>query len=239
MKIIMCMAGRGSRFHGSGYQRPKPLIEVLGEPMFLQAVRSIENMVYSQIIFIALAEHQQMFDMRSKIQTRFQSKGTLILIPEVTAGQLCTVLMAKELINSEESVLIISSDTIVQSTLRTDIENMEINCEGLISVANMPGDRWSFAKTDETGKVVEVAEKHRISDNASTGLYYFSNGKKFVQRAEKLIADQKTTKGEYFIMPLYQQYINAGEYIGISVAAQMWDLGTPDSLTHFLMNQSK
>lgn len=237
MKVIMSMAGRGSRFNGSGYNKPKPLIEVQGKPMFLHALKSIDGLDFSSIIFIALQEHQEIYDIQNYIQQYVKFKNELVLIPQVTEGQLCTVLCAKDLINTDEDILIISSDTIVESSFGTDIKNKAKNCAGLISTANMPGDRWSFAKTNENGQVIEVTEKIRISENASTGLYYFSNGKKFVERGEKLISDKKTTRGEYFIMPLYQEYINEGEYIGISKATQMWDLGTPESLSSFLSAQ--
>ncbi len=237
MKVIMPMAGRGSRFLVSNYNRPKPLIEVFGKPMFIHALKSLENVSFNQIIFIALIEHQVSFDLNSIIESEIKIKSELLLISEVTEGQLCTALIAKELINTDEDILIISADTIVESDIGNDIKVKSADCEGIISVANMLGDRWSFAKTNSMGNVIEVTEKLRISDNASTGLYYFSNGKKFVDRAEKMIADKKTTKGEYFIMPLYRDYIDAGENIRLSNASRMWDLGTPESLHEFLVNE--
>lgn len=231
------MAGRGSRFLGSDYNRPKPLIEVFGKPMFIHALKSLENIRFTQIIFIALREHQESYDLNGIIESEVKMKSELLLIPDITEGQLCTVLIAKEIINTDEEILIISADTIVKSDIGYDIKYKSTDCEGIISVANMLGERWSFAKANPIGKVIEVTEKRRISDNASTGLYYFANGKKFVSRAQKMIADKKTTQGEYFIMPLYQDYIDAGEDIRLSYASQMWDLGTPESLNEFLLNE--
>lgn len=96
----------------------------------------------------------------------------------------------------------------------------------------MSGDRWSFVKTDDNGTVTEVAEKIRISDYASTGIYYFSNVKLFVSEAEQMTINKEKTKGECYIIPLYQKYIKKGLKVLISIAEHMIDMGTPESLSY-------
>src|SRR5690606_27192673 len=105
---------------------------------------------------------------------------------------------------------------------------------GIISVADMPGDRWSFARTDENGRVVEVAEKVRISNQASTGLYYFASGRELLAVADEMIANGEKTRGEYYVMPVYQKYIARGRPVTVSPATAMWDMGTPEALATFL-----
>jgi len=237
MIVIMPMAGRGSRFEGSGYKKPKPLIEVLGKPMFCWAIESIKNIDFHKIIIISLEEHENNYHVKDIIKNNIEKNIKLILLPDVTEGQLATVLSAKNFIDDGEDILIISSDTIVVSSISEDILNKDKDCKGLISVADMEGDRWSFAKTDEGGKVIQVTEKIKISDHASTGIYYFTDGKDFINRAEKIIENCEKTRGEYYVMPVYQKYIDEGKFIGISKADEMWDLGTPDALNLFLSKQ--
>jgi UDP-N-acetylglucosamine diphosphorylase / glucose-1-phosphate thymidylyltransferase / UDP-N-acetylgalactosamine diphosphorylase / glucosamine-1-phosphate N-acetyltransferase / galactosamine-1-phosphate N-acetyltransferase len=237
MKVILPMAGRGSRFEGSGFTMPKPLIPVLDKPMFLWALESLQNTSYSELIIIALKEHEEQYHLSKIIFNYLGEAATLLLLDNVTEGQLCTVLAAKKYINSEEDILIISSDTIVKSDLNSTIKNKSNSCKGIISVANMPGDRWSFASVDAQGRVDKVAEKTRISNHASTGLYYFTNGDTFIKIAEEMIANKEKTKGEYYIIPVYQKYIDNGWEVTISEASAMWDLGTPDALQEFLRSQ--
>lgn len=231
------MAGRGSRFEGSGFTMPKPLIPVLDKPMFIWALESLQNIPYSELIIIALKEHEVQYHLSKIIFNYLGGATTLLLLDNVTEGQLCTVLAAKKHIDSAEDILIISSDTIVTSNLGSTIKNKSKDCKGIISVADMPGDRWSFARVDARGRVDKVAEKTRISNNASTGLYYFSNGDTFIQVAEEMIANKEKTKGEYYIIPVYQKYIDKGWEVTISEASAMWDLGTPDALQEFLKKQ--
>jgi UDP-N-acetylglucosamine diphosphorylase / glucose-1-phosphate thymidylyltransferase / UDP-N-acetylgalactosamine diphosphorylase / glucosamine-1-phosphate N-acetyltransferase / galactosamine-1-phosphate N-acetyltransferase len=234
MIVVLPMAGRGSRFDGHGYAEPKPLIPVQGVPMFVKSLESLAACTYSRLVIVAQRQHELEFGI-SKLVEEFQLPNTsLVLIDGVTKGQLCTVLAAKEFLDTDEGVLIMGSDTIVRSEIGADIKHKASDCKGIISVANMPGDRWSFAAVDDDGRVCAVAEKERISPHASTGMYYFSNAREFVRYSEEMIANKETTRGEYYVIPVYQKMIARGERVNISQATEMWDLGTPESLKDYL-----
>jgi UDP-N-acetylglucosamine diphosphorylase / glucose-1-phosphate thymidylyltransferase / UDP-N-acetylgalactosamine diphosphorylase / glucosamine-1-phosphate N-acetyltransferase / galactosamine-1-phosphate N-acetyltransferase len=230
MKVVMPMAGRGSRYANQGFSEPKPFINILGRPIFSWAMQSLRGVDFDELIVILLKDHESYIN---KFKDQFPSSTRYILIDEVTDGQLCTVLAAKEMLQDwVRDLLIISSDTLVVSNLGVDIRN-RTECEGLISVASLPGDQWSFARTDNEGKVVAVSEKVRISESASTGLYYFRNTANFLQLADEMVTNQEKTRGEFYVMPLYQKYIDRGYYIGVSNADEMWDLGTPEASKAF------
>jgi len=231
MKVVVPIAGRGLRFDSENYQVPKPLIEIQGQPMIYWALKSLEGMTYSDIIFVCLKEHEEQFKV-SGIINQYDKNAVIHFIDEVTEGQLCTVLTAKEYFNHDEPLLIISSDTWVEGNLEKDIED-NANCAGIISVANIPGNMWSFARVGANGLVDMVAEKERISNWASTGIYYFSSGKELVQFGEQMVAGNERTKGEFYVIPVYQKMIDAGMEIRISVAGEMWDMGTPEAKKEF------
>ena len=233
MNVVVPMAGRGFRFADRGVETPKPLISVAGRPMIAWALQSLAGLSYRQIIFMALAEHEACHRVSILLHSLTGLSAQVILLDGVTEGQLCTVLAAREFISGDEDLLIASSDTYVVSNLAQDIARRPADCRGIISVADVPGDRWSFARTDEGGRVVEVTEKVRISNHASTGLYYFANGREFVAVAEEMIRNGEKTRGEYYVIPVYQKYIQRGWRVGISVASEMWDMGTPEALSRF------
>lgn len=230
MKIIVPMAGRGARFAEHGYTTPKPFIPVNGQPMISRALGSIADIPYSERIIIALAEHEHAYQVTRLAQALLGAETRVILLPAVTEGQLVTVLAARDFINTDEDVLIVAADTVVESALAADIAGKHPACRGIISVANMPGDRWSFARVDSDGRVVEVAEKSRISDHASTGMYYFSSGRELVSIGEAMIRNGEKTRGEYYVIPVYQKLIDQGQRVDISVASAMWDMGNPEAL---------
>lgn len=233
MNVVVPIAGRGSRFISQGVTTPKPLIRVAGKRTVEWGLKSIENIVSPNLIFVALREHDRKFGITRVLMELTGGTAKIFLLDDVTEGQACTVLAAHSIIDSEQDLLIISPDTYVVSNIQDDICNRPQECAGIVSVADLPGDRWSFAKTDENGYVIDVAEKTRISNHAGTGLYYFSKGWQFVDLAEKMIENQEKTRGEYYVMPLYKKFIEAGHLILTSRATEVWDMGNPQALREF------
>jgi dTDP-glucose pyrophosphorylase len=233
MNIVVPMAGRGARFAERGVQTPKPLISVLGRPMVAWALQSLQGVACQRLIFVTLREHEQHFQVTSLLRDLVSSPIEVVILDNVTEGQVCTVLAARQWIDSDDDLLIASADTYVVSNLGEDIARRKPETAGLISVADLPGERWSFARTDADGQVVEVAEKVRISNHASTGLYYFSSGRQFVAVADAMIRNQEKTRGEYYVIPVYQKYIQNGWQVGLSAAQEVWDMGNPEALAEF------
>ena len=95
MLLIIPMAGRGSRYANEGYNTPKPLVEIAGKPMVYHAFQSVKNVPYTKLIFIALKEHEIQYGVSNILKKYISQDFELILIDEVTEGQLCTVLKAK------------------------------------------------------------------------------------------------------------------------------------------------
>ena len=121
MKIIIPMAGRGSRFAKHDVETPKPLVPVAGRPMVAWAFESIKDIPHTQVVFIALQEHESTYGVTELLKNLAGPAAEVILIPEVTEGQLCTVLAARPFIEDDEDLLIAGSDTYVRSPLAGDI----------------------------------------------------------------------------------------------------------------------
>ena len=57
MKVVITMAGRGTRFQEAGVTKPKHEIMVKGEPMFNWAMRSLEAFFDEEFIFVTQSDH--------------------------------------------------------------------------------------------------------------------------------------------------------------------------------------
>lgn len=229
------MAGRGQRFASRGYERPKPLIEVGGKPMFSWALQSLRGLPISRLLIVALQEHEEKFGLSRlfRVHCDLPVSPDFVFLPDITEGQLCTVMAAEKYFEDQHPLLIAASDSLVVSQLAKDISSQPENSAGLISVANLPGDRWSFTRINQEGRVLEVAEKVRISDYASTGIYFFSRCDVFSYYARQILENQEKTKGEYYVIPVYQKMIDSGLWVGVSHASEMWDMGTPEAKSAF------
>ncbi len=100
MKVVVPMAGRGSRFSQRGIDLPKPLIPVAGRPMVAQALDSLTEIDYSDILFVVLREHEEQYNVSRTLRTMIGERATFVFLADVTEGQLCTVLAAREFIDS-------------------------------------------------------------------------------------------------------------------------------------------
>lgn len=152
----------------------------------------------------------------------------------VTEGQACTVLSAREFINNEDPLLIYNADTSCRTDLEPTLPLLPPGVTGLLGVFHAEGERWSFARVDEDGRVVETAEKRRISPWATTGLYYFKSGSVFVRHAEHMIERLDRVNGESFIAPVYNYLIAASLDVRINVAEEVGVMETPEDLNRFV-----
>ena len=234
MNIVIPMAGRGSRFARIGVDVPKPLIDVLGRPMYAWATGSLPLELARRVIFICLDEHLRHRALAEDIRARYERwRPEIIPLSEVTEGQACTVLKAAASIDNDEPLLIYNADTYCRTGLSRRLLDLPPQVAGLIGVFQAPGDKWSFARADANGRVVEVAEKRRISEWASTGLYYFRRGSDFVRHARAMIGDDERINGEFYVAPVYNRLIGAGAEVYLDPAEEVWALGTPEDLQHF------
>jgi uncharacterized circularly permuted ATP-grasp superfamily protein len=95
--------------------------------------------------------------------------------------------------------------------------------------------KWSYARTDKSGKVLETAEKKVISENATVGIYYFKRGADFVKAAEAMIHKNIRTNGEFYVCPTYNELLLEGKIIFIDEisADKMHGMGSPEDLATF------
>jgi dTDP-glucose pyrophosphorylase len=224
------MAGRGTRFSNFGYTTPKPFIDINDKPMFIWALKSLEGLHITKLIIIVLEEHIIQYNLEFFLQKYCLYPYKIISLKSVTEGQLCTVMAAEPHVNNNENILIISSDTLVITEINNIINDDNSSADGIIStMISEIGNNWSFVKLDELGNVIEVAEKNRISNFISTGLYYFKSSKTFFKYAHQLIDLNIRVNGEFYIIPVYELLLKNNLKVKIANSLQMWDMGNPEA----------
>ena len=111
MKVLIPMAGAGSRFEKAGYTFPKPLIEVDGKPMIQVIVENLN--IDAQHIFIVQKEHYEKYNLQYLLNL-IAPGCEIVQVDGVTEGAACTTLLAKEFINNDEPFLTANSDQFVE-----------------------------------------------------------------------------------------------------------------------------
>lgn len=235
MNVLIPMAGAGSRFEKAGYTFPKPLIEVGNKPM-IQVV--IENLsIKANYIFVVQKSHREKYNL--DVLLNLLTPGCKIVeVDGITEGAACTALLAKEYINNDDPLFFANSDQYVEWESSEFMYKMqETDADGGIVTFRSTHPKWSFAKVDESGFVIEVAEKNPISDLATVGYYYWKHGSDFVKYAEEMISANVRVNSEFYVCPVFNHAIADGKKIRTYDAQKMWGLGTPEDLQVFLQNE--
>lgn len=114
-------------------------------------------------------------------------------------------------ISDKESLIIFNIDTFRPNfSLPTCFDREKI--DGYLEVFEADGEQYSFVlPSDETlCKVAKTAEKQRISNLCSSGLYYFRKSKDFTDIFRTMQAKGDVTKKEFYIAPMYNYLIEKG-----------------------------
>jgi len=237
LNIVIPMAGKGSRFQEAGYAFPKPLIDINGETMIEVVVRNLKPQGDHRFIFICQREHYEKYDLHNVLKNATSNNFEVIQLNGITQGAACTVLTAAQYIDNNDEVLMANSDQFIEFNINDFIkESRKGDKDGLIMTFKASHPKWSYARVDNAGKVLEVAEKKVISDKATVGVYYFKKGSDFVKGAQAMIHKDIRHNNEFYVCPVYNELIlNGGKiYINNIEAGKMHGLGTPEDLDIFL-----
>jgi hypothetical protein len=236
MKILIPMAGEGSRFAKEGYTFPKPLIDVNGKPM-IQVV--VENLDFdAEYIFLVRKEHLQTYSGLEKTLHRITNgRFKIVEVDGLTEGAACTALLAKEYINTDDDLLIANSDQVMEySSENFLLIKSFTDVDGILFSFKAVHPKWSFVKTNSRGVVTEVAEKNPISDIATCGIYWYRKGSDFVKAAEGMIQKNIRVNNEFYIAPVYNEMIKEGATLVPFFVDKMHGIGTPEDLNFYLKN---
>lgn len=232
MKLIMPMAGQGSRFDEVGYDLPKPLIPVGDVPMFVHVERCI-GLEFDERIFIVRKEH----DLRSRV-LEWYPDAHIIELDYLTEGTACTILTAREHYEDGSSIFVSNCDQHIE----WDVEHAESimnNPDNSGMIPNFYCDdgskKWSYAMVDDRQNIKRVAEKDPISNWATVGYYWWRDGTQFIESAERMIQANDRVNNEFYTCPTFNytlQLQGIGNIKHMEVDA-MQGLGTPEDLKEY------
>jgi len=234
MNILIPMAGAGSRFKDVGYQLPKPLIDVNGKPMIQRVVENLG--INGKYIFVVRQEHCEKYNIKALLK-KIAPNCEIVTTDGLTQGQACSALLASEYIDSSEPLLIVNSDNYflwdTENFLHT-VQHPDVEGAIFTFKDSSGSTNWSYARVDDDGNVLEIAEKKAISDNALAGAFYWRRGSEFVKYTHQMIEKNSRVNNEFYIAPVFNEAIEDAKQIKNYTIYDMKSMGTPTELNSFL-----
>jgi bifunctional N-acetylglucosamine-1-phosphate-uridyltransferase/glucosamine-1-phosphate-acetyltransferase GlmU-like protein len=244
---LLPLAGRGSRFTKVGYKDPKPLIEVSGKPMIIQATSSLPKT--NEHIFVTLAEHLENYPLEALLNKEY-AKANVISVNEVTDGQAITCSLGLKGVDQNLSLLIAATDNgmIYNHAKFQELINDE-SVDGIIftfrhhSSSSKNPEMYGWVKSDNNNNAVSVSIKTPISDNpyedqAIVGTFWFKKVNYFHLGLKNLLEKNIRVNGEYYVDSLMGELMELGLNIKIFEVNDYICWGTPDDYETFVYWQS-
>lgn len=223
MKIIIPMAGRGSRLRPHTLTTPKPLIPIAGKPIVHRLVEDIAKVCSEKIEEIAFVIGDFGAEVEADliaIAEKLGAKGTIChqLEPLGTAH---SIWMAKEVL--EGPVVVAYADTLFRADFKLDMES-----DGVVWVKQVENpSAFGVVKLDENEVITDFVEKPKefVSDLAIIGIYFFSDGQKLYKEIEYIIDNNITVGGEYQLTDALENMRAKGDKFTLGKVDEWMDCG--------------
>ena len=224
MKVIIPVAGFGSRMRPHTNTRPKPLLSVAGKTAVAFILEELEKLDVSEVIFIT-GHLKEKFEDYARENFKFNMRFIEQTSINGTAG---AVLLAEEFIT--EPVMIIFVDTVFDADLSL-IKHLGENEAGIIWVKEVEDYKRFGVCVLENGYLKKIVEKpsEPISKLANIGLYYMKDYKLMLEGIHHVFNTNKMMKGEYFLTDAFEYMVEHGAKIICPPVAGWYDIGKPET----------
>jgi len=195
MKIIVPMAGRGSRLRPHTLTIPKPLLPIAGKPIVQRLVEDITKVCGEPVDEIAFIIGDFGTEVEKNLIAVAESLGAKgsIYYQEEALGTAHAILCAKDSLKGK--VVVAFADTLFKADFK-----LNSDAEGIIWVNQIDDPRaFGVVKLDENNIITDFVEKPQefVSDLAIIGIYYFKDGAYLKNELQYLIDNDIKEKGEY------------------------------------------
>lgn len=226
MKVIIPVAGRGTRLQPHTFSKPKPLVTVAGKPVLGHILDKLSGLGAEEVIFITGYLGEQIEDY---VQRNYAFKARYVEQTELK-GQAHAIRLAKPYLDGP--VLIIFVDTIFEADLA---KLKDVRSDGVIYVHEVSDPRrFGVVTLNEQGYINRFVEKPEtpVSNLAVIGLYYIKDSRHLCDCIDELIRRDIQTKGEYFLADALQLMVNDGACLEAWTVDVWEDCGTPEAVLH-------
>jgi len=225
MKVIMPMAGKGTRLLPLTKRVPKPLVNVAGRPVMdyvMDALRRAGQLEELIIITGHLKEKVEAYVRKNyDIPARFIEQKVL----DGTAG---AVNLARPYVDGP--VIVIFVDTLFDADLSI-VKNSKD--DGIIWTKEVEDyQRFGVVVTDKQGYMTKIVEKPStpISRRANIGLQYVRDWRTLFDGIEHVLKSPPGKGGEFYLTDAFQYMVDKGKKLFVSEVGGWYDCGKVDTL---------
>ena len=226
LKIVIPMAGWGTRMRPHTWSKPKPLVSVAGKTSLehvmdmFKTLPDPENVEYIFILGPYLGEMQ----VPSFIKENYPQLKAHYVVQHEMKGQSHALALSREFLRGP--MIVCFSDTLME----TDFSFLGKEAsDGVAWVMPVPDPRrFGVAEVNNEGWVTRFIEKPQSLDNnlVVVGCYYFKSSEKLLAAIDEQMERGIMLKGEYFLTDTITVMIEHGAKVRTNEISTWLDTGT-------------
>ncbi len=207
MNILILAAGLSS-VDTLDNSYPFCLTELDGIPLIERLIEGCQSIGEDIRFIVALREVDIQRYHLDNVVSLLAPDAKILRIRDMTKGAACTALLAAEYIDSDDELLILNGNELLDvdfPTVLGSFRQKKLDA-GVVTFPSVH-PRYSYVRLSSEGLVVEAAEKNPISRMATVGFYWFFHGQDFVRAAQNMIRKDASIGGLYYICPSLNEVI--------------------------------
>jgi glucose-1-phosphate thymidylyltransferase len=224
MKVIIPLAGKGTRLRPHTHVVPKPMLKVAGRPVMSYVMDDVQRLGnVEQVVYIT-------GHLKDKVEAYARATydiPSVFIEQAVQDGTAGAVALAKPYV--DQPVMIIFVDTIFDADLDIVKDSTD---DGIIWTKEVEDyQRFGVVVTDANGHMTKIVEKPKepISKRANIGLYYIRNWQLLYEGIDHVLTTAPN-KGEWYLTDAFQYMIDHGAKIRVVDVEGWYDAGQLETL---------
>lgn len=224
MKVIIPVAGAGTKLRPHTYTQPKPLIPLAGKTILSFIIDQFLENGQNDFIFIIgyLGEK-----IKNYVEEHYPHINSTFVVQEERSGTGHAIYLVKDHVGEDEEILIVYGDTICDYSLAEVIASKK----SLVGVKKVDHPQlFGVVELSADGKVTNVVEKPKIpkSNLALVGIYKIIESKAIFKIIEEELS--KNEIEEYHFTDVLDEFVHKGFEVGIFHVNNWFDCGKKETL---------
>ncbi len=225
MKVIIPLAGFGTRMRPHTWSRAKALLNVAGNTVIGHLLDQMADITQEEVIFIVGYKGDQI---EAWIREHYPHLDSHFVEQKELLGQAHALWLCRDYMDGE--VVVAFGDGIVNAEYA---EMPEPDADIVMLVQEVEDPRkFGVVVVDENNVVTQLIEKPPTMEHklAIAGVHWFKNGRSLANALDTVIREDRKTKGEYYLADAYQVLLEQGAKIVTKPTNFWFDAGNPENI---------
>ena len=240
MKLILPVAGKGTRLRPHTFTKPKSLVRVAGKTVLQHVLDGLNKIDIDEFIIIT---DENGHIIQKYIERNYPDLNATYITQTELLGPAHAVSLASPRIKEGDDVLVVFNDTLFVTDL-TRIPSLCRDFDGLIYSKEVEDPKRFGVNVMKDNIIVDMIEKpdEPVSNLAQVGMYYLRDGCRFMEYIQRSIQQNLRVKGEFYLPEVFKLMIKDGMRLGAPEIEEWLDCGKPDTLlqtNRFLLERAQ